>query len=363
MQNKKYNLTKEENECQLNEKILLINIGKKDLITKSNNGNNQFTNKSIIENLDNKLLSNGFKIQDKTNKDKNSKISKDKLFLYLNIISIFYLIIYIIYSLKIKRNQSNEKDSDIKSKIYDKIFSKEEYNKTLDEIIKMKKVVYTINMGKYDNIQNISKQEGWDYFCFIDSKTKKYNYSNWTVVQIPEELKNMNISFFKKTRYIKIRPHLYFKNYSLSLYIDSTFSIKGDLNEFVLRIITPNYNIFIYEHPFRGDIYDEIQAVVDCKKEKSSKAEKILQRYKEENFPKNYGLTENCLILRRHNEKDCIYLMDRWWEEIKKNSYRDQISFNYLLWKTGIKIKVISKYYSFKYFKIATDHLKKIEFK
>ena len=36
------------------------------------------------------------------------------------------------------------------------------------------------------------------------------------------------------------------------------------------------------------------------------------------------------VILRRHNEKDCVRVMEDWWTEIKYGSKRDQLSFNYV---------------------------------
>ena len=42
--------------------------------------------------------------------------------------------------------------------------------------------------------------------------------------------------------------------------------------------------------------------------------------------------------------------MNKWYEEIEKYSYRDQLSFNYVLWKEKDKIKYISKNYALEYF-------------
>ena len=42
--------------------------------------------------------------------------------------------------------------------------------------------------------------------------------------------------------------------------------------------------------------------------------------------------------------------MEKWWNQIKNFSKRDQLSFNYVVWKTGIKIKYISKKFVFGYF-------------
>ena len=222
----------------------------------------------------------------------------------------------------------------------------------------MKKVVYTINFDNYDLLRNITRQEGFDYFAFLDTGLDQYNYSNWTIVPVPYEIKNLNISVAKKTRYIKTHPHLFFKNYSLSIYIDAAYPIIGDLNEFLLRILEPKYNIYCLEHYERNCIYQEIKEVVRVKREKKEMANIVEEKYKKENVPHDLGLIEGALMVRKHNEKECIYLMEQWWDQIKNYSHRDQLSFNYVLWKTGIKIKYFPKNFANRYFTLAWNHLK-----
>ena len=41
---------------------------------------------------------------------------------------------------------------------------------------------------------------------------------------------NFNINIIKKQRFLKLHPHLFFKNYDVYIYIDSSFIIIGDLN-------------------------------------------------------------------------------------------------------------------------------------
>jgi hypothetical protein len=45
-------------------------------------------------------------------------------------------------------------------------------------------------------------------------------------------------------------------------------------------------------------------------------------------------------MLRKHNDKDCIRLMEDWSNEVMNGSHRDQLSFNYCCWKNQ-DIKVI----------------------
>ena len=102
---------------------------------------------------------------------------------------------------------------------------------------------------------------------------------------------------------------------------------------------------------------DEIKEVIIVNKEKNSTGELIYQRYKKENFPDNRGLIESCFLIRKHNDKQCINIMEKWYEEVKNYSHRDQLSFNYIIWKNDIKMKYISKQFILQYFIQQKEHL------
>ena len=212
-------------------------------------------------------------------------------------------------------------------------------NESTNDIFKLKKVVYSVILANYDEIKEINIQKGYDYFLFSDNNS--FFKTNWTILPIPEEVKNLNINEVKKQRYLKLHPHLYFKNYDLSIYIDATMGIKGDLNEFLIRTLSSKYYIYTFEHPFRNNIFDEALEVARVQKEKKEISERVRKRYRIENFTDKTGLVETCLIIRNHNIQNCINLMNNWFEEIQNYSHRDQLSFNYVIWKTKSKIKYI----------------------
>jgi len=234
----------------------------------------------------------------------------------------------------------------------------------INNLIKARKVVYTVLLGKYDKVTSIKKEKGFDYFLITDQFIEKEFYLNWSIIHIEEKL---NFSDYrgisKKQRYYKLNPHLFFKDYNLSIYIDSTFSIKGNLSEFLLRILTKNKIIYILEHPYRNSITNEYKEILLTNKDTNITINKVKNKYKKENFPDNNGLSENCLIVRRHNEVKCIEFMNKWFNEIKFYSHRDQLSFNYILWKTGNQnVKYISKNFILNYFVQKIRHLKEIKF-
>ena len=188
---------------------------------------------------------------------------------------------------------------------------------------------------------------------------------NWSILYIKEnkkEISNSAINIIKKQRFYKTHPHLFFKQYDLSIYIDASIKIKGKLDEFLLRILTPRIDIYILEHPKRNSINKEFSAVIKNHKEKKRNIVSIKNKYNIEKFPDNNGLAECCIIIRKHNKFNCIKFMNLWFNEIKENSHRDQLSFNYIMWKTGLKIKYINKNLALEYFAQNLTHLEVVQF-
>ena len=68
---------------------------------------------------------------------------------------------------------------------------------------------------------------------------------------------------------------------------------------------------------------------------------KQVSGYKKEGYPKHNGLAVTQVLIRKHMEYDVIETMERWWNEIKNNSRRDQLSFNYAAWKTGLEFSYL----------------------
>lgn len=233
------------------------------------------------------------------------------------------------------------------------------YKDSLNYIMNIKKVVYSIIIDKYDKPFPFIKQKGFDYFMFSENII---NNTNWTLLPIPNYILMMNISNIKKQRFIKTHPHLFFKDYELSLYVDASYNIIGDLNIFLLRLLTPKYDMYYLQHPIRNTIFQEISAVVYFKKESNISVELVKNKYIKEKISDNQGLIESCIIVRKHNNKKIINLMENWWNEIKNFSHRDQLSLNYVISKLNIKIHYISKKYSLEFFNY-TDHLIKIKFR
>jgi hypothetical protein len=198
--------------------------------------------------------------------------------------------------------------------------------------MKNNKVVYTCITGGYDSLLEPKYiTPDFDYVCFTDNPS--LTSSTWDIRPIPKELENL--SKIKQQRYIKINPHKFFPEYEISIWVDGNMTLKGDLNEFVNSTLTGDTSIYVPQHPSRNCIYKESKAVLGMKKDSKEIVNPQMERYRTEGFPENYGLLQSNILLRIHNDNNCIRLMEAWFNELRDNSHRDQLSFNYVLWKNS----------------------------
>lgn len=201
----------------------------------------------------------------------------------------------------------------------------------------MDNICYTVISGPYDKLntpKTISK--GWKYICFTDQNI----VSNiWEIRPIPPELSYL--SQVKRQRCLKTQPHKYLPEHEWSVYVDANITINVGMWKLV-RDICQKEDFSVTRHFQRDCIYEERQACIRMKKDNGVESEAQIKRYKQEGFPEHYGLNETNLLVR-HNVDWVRGLDDMWWNEIEKGSHRDQLSFNYCLWKGGFRIHNLPK--------------------
>lgn len=231
-----------------------------------------------------------------------------------------------------------------------------------------KVAVYTSIFGGYDNlIEDHYSLDGIDFLCFTDSK---FNSNTWNVIDSVPIYKDPN----RNAKKYKVLPHRYLQNYDWSIWIDGNIKIVGN----VLELLNNDY-YQLYDHmkvfDKRNCIYEEAEAILNFGKINSQKNPekgirnwkddpnliiKQMNRYREEGYPKDNGLATTPIIIRRHNDDEVIEFNEKWWSEIKYNSKRDQLSFNYIAWKLNFNYSYLegdSRNNS--YFKNIAKHVKK----
>jgi len=209
-----------------------------------------------------------------------------------------------------------------------------------------KKVIYTAIFGGYDKLPDPTFiPDGWDFICFTDSDIES---DIWNVIKVPAIYKDPT----RNARKCKILPHRWFPNYEYSLWVDGNIIVRGDVNNLISDYLR-DANLAVHDHNQnrldpRDCVYKEAEVIFYFGKKNGNYKDdpnvihKQIQKYANEGYPKHNSLAVTMQLLRRHNEQDCIAAMESWWNELKYNSKRDQLSFNYIMWKEKFKFNYFS---------------------
>lgn len=189
-------------------------------------------------------------------------------------------------------------------------------------------VVFTAVIKGYDNLQPPRyRPPNCEFVAFSDQPT---HLEGWTVVCINYE----HTDPVRMARFIKLHPHLYFKDYEYSIWIDGNVGITGDIGRFFERL-TPDLFMSAFAHPQRNCIYDEGVECILRRKDDPSVITLQLEKYRKADVPEEMGLWETNVIVRRHNDPLCVKLMAAWWLEVEIGSRRDQLSLPVVLRNSG----------------------------
>lgn len=198
-----------------------------------------------------------------------------------------------------------------------------------------KSAVYTCITNGYDDLDLIANHKyvdpNWDYICFTDDQSQiaQNRVGIWQI----RPLSFSNADATRINRWHKMHPHILLPDYTESIYIDANIDI---LTPYLFqKIVEFDKDFILPRHDTRTCIYQEFELFLS---EFTEETEKITAEWKflrKSGMPRNFGMTENNILYRRHNSPSVIQLMEQWWEMVNKYSRRDQLSLPYLLWKSG----------------------------
>lgn len=195
--------------------------------------------------------------------------------------------------------------------------------------------IYTVIVGGYDQQkQPLVIDDRFDYILFTDDCTQEKK-GIWQVR--PINLQETNL--YRMSRYPKVLPMEVLPEYKASLYIDGTLQIAS---QFVYDRFFELYEKKIewggIKHFYRNCLYEEMRAIVGAFGRGVHDYDCIewYTKLKREKFPSEFGLYENNVIFRLHDNNIKI-ISQKWWDSLQKRCKRDQFSLMYFFWKKEIK--------------------------
>lgn len=189
-------------------------------------------------------------------------------------------------------------------------------------------LIYTALFGNYDTVAPALYEATIFADCSIKAKGWKVE-----VVEQPHDLPTYSSR--------------YYFDQSCLVMPDSEFTIMHGANaqltmppSEVIKLLPNGCDLACFAHPHRTNVYQEAEACIKYRKDRKDVINAQMERYKAEGFPESVRLS-TCIFLVRRNTPALREFEDMWWDEVKKGSCRDQLSFDYCRWKMDFQIAYI----------------------
>ena len=201
----------------------------------------------------------------------------------------------------------------------------------------MKKIiVYTALFGDIDELSAPDPiSPGIDYICFTDRTDLESR--GWKIVRLDCDESTPRLM----NRKIKFLPHLYLPECEISLYIDSNIAIRGDpltLLNYLCRA-----DVAVPKHKKRNCVYWEAIACFAAQKISIHDFMRYLKFLRRIRFPKNLGLTENGIILRRTQSGSAQQWGEQIWLGLSTLLARDQLIAPVVQSKLDLRIQYLKE--------------------
>lgn len=220
--------------------------------------------------------------------------------------------------------------------IFAKAISQNIGRRKMPKKVSEKMVVYTCLTNGYDDLSSpIYKSPNVDYIVFTDNPNLQKEGWDTRYLENPLDLDARRLS-----RWPKILPHRFLPEYTHSIYIDANLAVLGDLSHLINEI--QRTSLAVFEHPDgRKCLYEESDIVIQMGKDSADIVDNQMTHYAKHGFPRDYGMHECCILIRRHFDPLLMETMEIWWQELRQHSHRDQLSFSYARWRTGLEVNTI----------------------
>ena len=194
-------------------------------------------------------------------------------------------------------------------------------------------VVYTCISGGYDNLLRLKcRDPRWEYVCFTDNPALLCNgeRNGWKI----RPMEFSALDNVRNARWHKMHPHKLFSDYKYSIWIDGNVQVGSPLlYDTADRLMASGETFFVPQHPYRECIYEEANAVLALHKDAPETVACQVELLRSHGMPEHAGLHETNIVFRRHDDKAVIAMMEEWFSFVERFSRRDQLSFDFVLWK------------------------------
>ncbi len=178
-----------------------------------------------------------------------------------------------------------------------------------------------------------------DYFAFVDTPQEAKSWQQKPLLHFSNDSKYAGR---RNAKIYKIMPHLFLPDYQFYFWVDVSHEVIMN-PDLIIENYMKDSEIAVFKHTQRNCAYNEAVVINDLGYDHKDNVDRQIAFYRSQGFPDNYGLYELPVSIRKNTPQTQLFNL-MWWDQISRYSSRDQISFPFCLWKTGIVPKILDGY-------------------
>lgn len=201
-----------------------------------------------------------------------------------------------------------------------------------------KRCVYTCLLGGYEQLleQPVRKEDDIPFICFTDDPT--LTSESWEIRLIDPVLP---LDLARSSRHPKICAHEYVSEFDESIYIDNSIKlIKPPTYIFEQFLDNQPHDMACFGHSFRDTIAGEFEAIEEAGYDFPETLRAMHSDYSSLDYDFSAKPMWGGFLIRRHNVDHVKKCMNVWYSNVLRYSRRDQLSFDYAMKRTGLKLTV-----------------------
>jgi len=193
-------------------------------------------------------------------------------------------------------------------------------------------VVFTAISAGRDSLKPAPASPRVDCVAFLDDEGG--DRAGWQV----RPMERVSDDPGRNAKIHKVLAHRFFPEKEISLWLDGSIELALPMaTDAWMSQALADCDLAVLRHSRRNCVYQEAQEILRQGLDDPAVVRAQVERYTREGYPANLGLSECCVLLRRH----CPAVEDfneLWWQEIEKGSRRDQLSFDVVARRCGVRL-------------------------
>ena len=173
--------------------------------------------------------------------------------------------------------------------------------------------------------------------AYVDTVEKPKKHKTGWILR-PPAFTDQNDSR-RKARKHKALAHELYPDVPITIWCDGTMTPYTSPKTLCRRYLPEDLEICTFRHSERTCIYQEAEYCARNKRGDVAKIRKQIAAFKKEGYPYHNGLAETMVVIRKLTD-DTKAFNELWWACIENGSERDQLSFDYAIWKLGLDYAV-----------------------